>query len=325
MLVLRDAKGNTVCRLRAVKAILSSWSPVLRNALELSASPSAGEQRDMHLNSGATHSTHSTHTALIHSNSSGCLASYVHGAGSGGSNCGPQASAAAAGLGCGSSGGFITNTGTSSGAAGAERGHAGEVAGDFGGGASSAAVGSGCVLATHGGLVELPVLVSICTEHNATENVQWPTVEKTKGQLQHADALLSCAYRPGFCLRTYNKNYNNSNTRTGVLLGDELACCAVGALLLTCVCRLTSTRRPKAWRLTAAALLTAVRHGCAFGSLLRVSVDNLKRSEAWRAPLLLPLLRLLRCWLTSVPLAYCCCVCRLTTTRRLRPGRWRCA
>eukprot|EP00775_Hariotina_reticulata_P011228 gene11228-11377_t len=35
VLALRDCKGNTLLRLKAVKAILASWSPVLRGALEL--------------------------------------------------------------------------------------------------------------------------------------------------------------------------------------------------------------------------------------------------------------------------------------------------
>jgi hypothetical protein len=35
VLALRDCKGNTLLRLKAVKAILSAWSPVLRGALEL--------------------------------------------------------------------------------------------------------------------------------------------------------------------------------------------------------------------------------------------------------------------------------------------------
>lgn len=77
MLALRDNKGNTVCRIRAVKAILASWSPVLRGALEI-----------------GNNSTHNadlpTHSTLHSSSSSGCLTTY------GSTNCSIIPSAAAA-------------------------------------------------------------------------------------------------------------------------------------------------------------------------------------------------------------------------------------
>lgn len=98
MLVLRDTKGNTVCRLRAVKAILAAWSPVLRGAIELGAS-STGSGQDLPT-AGPLHS----------SSSSSCLTSY------GTSNCSiiPSAGCSSPAAGMCSSGDCNTTTGSSS-------------------------------------------------------------------------------------------------------------------------------------------------------------------------------------------------------------------
>jgi hypothetical protein len=148
VLVLRDAKGNTLCRLRAVKAILAAWSPVLRGALELSCSQEQQQQqRDGH--SMSIPSSSGTHGALMHSGSSGCLTSHSH-----------QAAAAAgssgAGLGCGSGTGasaYVTSTGTSGGADAVPEYGAPPAA------AGSAVIGGGSAGVGHAGMVELPVLV----------------------------------------------------------------------------------------------------------------------------------------------------------------------
>ncbi|KAF8057746.1 hypothetical protein HT031_005930 [Scenedesmus sp. PABB004] len=71
VLALRDGKGHTICRLRAVRALLAAWSPVLRNALEcLSLSATGGAAAPPEPPSGG-------HGAgLSHSGSAGCLVAY---------------------------------------------------------------------------------------------------------------------------------------------------------------------------------------------------------------------------------------------------------
>lgn len=103
VLVLRDMKGNTVCRLRAVKAILAAWSPVLRGAIELgSSSNNSSSQQDPPI-----------HGPIHGSSSSGCLTSY------GSTNCSviPNASTSSPAAGICSSPECSTTTGSSNTAA----------------------------------------------------------------------------------------------------------------------------------------------------------------------------------------------------------------
>lgn len=96
VLALRDMKGNTLCRLKAVKAILAAWSPVLRGAIELGCNSSTQDQHAL--------------SALHASSSSGCLTSY------GSSNCTviPTAATSSPVAGIGSSSDCNTATGGSS-------------------------------------------------------------------------------------------------------------------------------------------------------------------------------------------------------------------
>jgi hypothetical protein len=78
VLVLRDHNGRTICRLRAVRAILAAWSPVLRTALELGGGQGGFAPPNSNTDgAAATTSSASSAVTLAHSSSTGCLMSYT--------------------------------------------------------------------------------------------------------------------------------------------------------------------------------------------------------------------------------------------------------